>query len=284
MESLIKAGALDQLGSRAAQLLVIDACLEEAHKQNKNKLSGQVSLFDGDEDMAKINVKLPEVTELPLEQLLVFEKDLLGFYLHEPPYLKDLQKLTKFVSTKLSELEDAHVGKSLKLGGVIVAVKKVLTKKTAAEMAFVKISDGTNALEVVIFPKTYETCKEFLIPDTVVLIAGRVEKREEEMSLIVEKINQFNPDLMVDDPLSIIEEAKDNNPLVEINIPNGTSVTVLQTVNKTLRRYPGSIPVALLLPSNGEMRRMNLPFGINPVTSLEEEINNLLGQKAFQLI
>ncbi len=277
LESLIKAGALDRLGSRASQLLVLDECLGEAHKQNKSKISGQVSLFGEEEQLNSLVVKLPDVPELPLEQLLVFEKDLLGFYLHEPPYLETLKKLTRFVSNKLSDLEDEHVGKTLKLGGVIQNVKKVLTKKSASEMAFLKISDGATALEVVIFPKTYEICKEFLVQDTVVLISGRVEKREEELSLIVEKISQFDPEKVLEDDL-------ENSPVVEISIPAGTGISVLQNINKTLRQFPGKVGVVLLLPSGNQVRRMDLPFSINPSSVLEDEMVRILGEGAFKIV
>lgn len=277
LESLIKAGALDHLGSRAAQLLILDQVLEESHKANKNKLSGQVSLFESEEDKGSLMIKLPDVAEMPLEQLLVFEKDLLGFYLHEPPYLASLQKLTKFVSVKLSELGEEHSGKALKLGGVIVSVKKVLTKKTAAEMAFMKISDGVSSVEVVIFPKTYETCRDFLNPDSVVLILGKVEKREEELSIIVEKIGLFNPENM-------IEETEELSQMVEIYVPKDTDVTVLQSINKTLRGFPGKYPVDLLLHSSGELRRLKLPFSIDPQDTLEDKIKEILGEGSFKIV
>ncbi|MBI2338490.1 DNA polymerase III subunit alpha [Candidatus Daviesbacteria bacterium] len=282
LESLIKAGALDHLGSRAAQLLILDQCIEQSHKQNKNKLSGQVSLFDGEEDLGKIEIKLPDIEEMPLEQLLVFEKDLLGFYLHEPPYLATLKKISQFVSHSLSNLGDEHVGKSLKLGGVIVSVKKVLTKKTASEMAFLKISDGVSSLEVVVFPKTYEICKEFLISDTVVLISGRVDKREEELSVIVEKITQFDPDTVMNETDFF---GQSHQETVEITIPKGTDVTVLQNVNRALRGFPGKAPVALLLyGSNGGVRRMDLPFSINTGSDLQNSIEQILGEGAFKIV
>ena len=274
LESLIKAGALDHLGSRAAQLLILDQYLEESHKLNKNKLSGQVSLFDSESE-ATLSIRLPDVPELSLEQLLIFEKELLGFYLHEPPYLALLEKLSQIIPNKLSALEDMHVGKSLKLGGVIVSVKKVLTKKTASEMAFVKISDNYKSIEVVVFPKIYETCKEVLDKDIVVVFSGRVEKREEELSLIVEKISKFDPGAIEITPTGIG---------VEIHIPQGSDISVLQSVNRTLRSFPGSAPVVLLLPGKEGVKRMNLPFSIDPGISLEEEINQILGEGAFKIV
>ncbi|MBI2330294.1 DNA polymerase III subunit alpha [Candidatus Daviesbacteria bacterium] len=275
LESLIKAGALDHLGNRAAQLLILDQCLEQVHKLNKDKLSGQVSLFDTDSDFGALKITLPDTPEMPIEQLLVFEKDLLGFYLHEPPYQAKLKKLSNLIPNKLSSLGDEHIGQILKLGGVIVSVKKVFTKKTAAEMAFVKISDGVFSLEVVVFPKIFEVCKDFLIPDTVVLISGRVDKREEELSLIVEKISQFDPD-SIDSALGGVE--------VEILIPAGADVSLLQNVNRTLRGFPGKMPVALLLPNGDSLRRMNLPFSIDPVQPLQDLIAQILGEGSFKIV
>lgn len=276
LESLIKAGALDHLGSRAGQLLVLDSCLEQSHKQSRARLSGQVLLFDSEEDQGVFAVKLPDVAELPLEQLLVFEKDLLGFYLHEPPFLAALQKLTRFVSIKLSDLSEESIGKTLKLGGVIVAVKKVLTKKASKEMAFVKISDGIFSLEVVVFPKIFETSKEFLVSDQVVLISGRVEKREEELSLIVEKIAPFDPESAGD--------LQQNSLMVEIYIPAGADISVLQNINRTLRGFPGGTPVALFLNSDKGVRRMDLPFSVDPQPLLEEKVKEILGKEAFKIV
>ncbi len=277
LESLIKAGALDHLGSRASQLLVLDQVLEESHKSNKNKLSGQVSLFDSEEELSQFAIKLPGVPELPLDQLLIFEKELLGFYLHEPPFLALLQKLTKFVPNKLSDLGDEHIGQVLKLGGVIVAVKKVLTKKTASEMAFVKISDGVSSVEVIVFPKIFDDCKEFLEKDKVVLISGRVDKREEELSLIVEKINLFDPDSMADDATS-------ESGTLEIYIPKGTKVLVLQNINRTLREYPGNTPVVLLLSNGESIRRMDLPFSVDPGFDLSDAVEQILGPDSFKIV
>ncbi len=279
LESLIKAGALDQLGSRASQLLILDQVLEESHKITKSRLSGQVSLFDGDEDNT-FDVKLPKVDELPLEQLLIFEKDLLGFYLHEPPYLSKLQQIVNYTSCKLVDLSDDYIGKKVLLGGVISQIKRVLTKKSAQEMAFIRISDGMFDLEAVIFPSIFENSKNFLLRDEVVLASGRIDKREEELSLVVEKISVFDPENVADEFLQ-----EKMGKLVEIYVPKGTNVGVLQNVNKTLRTYPGDVPVTLLLPNSGsELRRMNLPFSIKLEPNLEEEIKKLLGEEAFRVI
>jgi DNA polymerase III subunit alpha len=269
LESLIKAGALDALGSRSAQLLVLDQCLGNSHKLTRDKLSGQVSLFGEDVDF-QTQVILPEVEELPLEQLLIFEKDLLGFYLHEPPFLKKLQILGNFISYKLSDISEELIGKKLTLGGVITNVKKVITKKSAQEMAFIRISDSIYTIEAVIFPKLYESTKDFLLKDEVVLIEGKVDKREEELSLIVDAIEIFDP-------------KKQEKKPVEIYVPKGTETETLKNLNRTLRGFPGNVPVILILFGSGdELRRMYLPFSIDPSVILESEIMELFGEGSIK--
>lgn len=276
LESLIKAGALDNFSLRSAQLLILDQALDESHKSAKNKLAGQFSLFESIEDMGSLAINLPDVEELPLGQMLVFEKDLLGFYLHEPPYLEALKKISKVVSLKISDLQDEHVGQRLILGGVINNVKRVFTKKSNAEMAFVRISDGISDIETVVFPTTYEVSKHYLLKDQVVIASGRVDKREEELSLVIDKIDPFDPESLTELMLG------QNN--VEIYIPLGTDIAVLQNVNRTLRGFPGKVPVTLLLQSGTDIKRMNLPFSIEPDPNLEEEIKKMLGEDAFRKI
>lgn len=276
LESLIKAGALDNLGSRAAQLLILDGSLSQSHKISRDKLSGQVSLFEGD-DQAGLSLDMPQVEEMPLEQLLIFERDLLGFYLHEPPYLEVLNKLNQMISVKIADLADEHIGQKLILGGVITHVKKVFTKKGNAEMAFIRISDGVVDIEAVVFPTLYEQSKQLLSKDQVVVSVARVDKREEEISLVVEKISQFDPDKME----GLSDET--SQTFVEIYIPTGTDVSVLQNINRTLRGFPGNVPVVLILPNGGQqLRRMNLPFSISPNPTLETQIRKLLGEEAFK--
>ncbi len=277
LESLIKAGALDQLGLRSAQLLILDQVLEEGHKTAKSKLSGQFSLFDSEEDLGGLAIKLPNVEELPLEQLLIFEKDLLGFYLHEPPYLAALQKISQFVNFKISDLLDEHIGQRLVLGGVISQIKRVFTKKSNAEMAFVRISDGVSSIESVIFPANFESSKHFLLKDQVVIATGRIDKREEELSFVVDKISLFEPE-----GTNELFQARNS---IEIYIPFGTDISILQNINRTLRTFPGKVPVVLLLPSgSSELRRMNLPFSIDPSPVLEGEVKKILGEGAFKKV
>lgn len=274
LESLVKSGSLDALGSRAALLLVLDQCLEIAHQKSKREASGQVGLFGDEEVKQETTVTLPDVDELSLDQMLQFEKELLGFYLHEPPFLKLLSQIGEFTTHKISALGDEEIGQKVIVGGVIVEVKKVMTKKKQEEMAFVKISDTLGELETVVFPKTFAISKQFLEKDGVVLISGKLDRREDRMSLVVDTIELFNPNTA--DPVQ---------KEVEITVPKSTGIEVLQKINKTLREYPGRSKVVLLLPNGGnDLKKMFLPFSIKLEPLLVDEIEAMLGKGSVRLI
>lgn len=274
LESLIKSGSLDAFGTRAAQLMILDQCLDAAHKRSKNALVGQASLF-GEEshEVDEIRVKLPEVEELPISELLTFEYELLGFYLHEPPYKKLLTQVGDYINVPVSNLSDDHVGKQLTLGGVVTEIKKVITKKSAAEMAFVQLSDGLSSIEVVVFPKAYEACKSCLVKDKVLIIIGKVDKRDDALSVLADSIQEFDPENM-----SMSEKT------IEITVPQSGGAEVLKQINQTLRSHPGKARVSILLPNGGNnLRRMELPFGVSSNTLLLESIEGILGKGAVRL-
>jgi DNA polymerase III subunit alpha len=272
MESLIKAGAMDLMGSRAAQLAVLELCIDRAHKLGKSGNSKQASLF-GEEDIVEdFTVELPDLPELAMEEMLQQEKDLLGFYLHEPTYVKMMRQIGDFCTHKPSEITEVLVGQRVVLGGYLTDVKKVITKKSAAEMAFIKISDGVSEIEGVVFPKTFTTYKLALYKDNVVTVQGKIEKREDSLSFIVDEVATFHPDTS-----AIVER------FVEIDVPKGIQVDVLQKINQTLREYPGRTKVALLVANHNSLRRIDLPFGVKMDPILVEDIEGLLGKGTVRL-
>ncbi len=290
LESLIKAGALDSFGTRAAQLLVTEECLEDVHRASKAASQGQTSLFNDAEIETEVVFVLPIVEELSLEQLLIYEKDLLGFYLHEPPYANDLKIIGDYVSSRISDLTEGIVGRKLILGGVIIEVKKVMTKKSGQEMAFVKFFDGTGELESVVFPKLFALKKDILHKEQVLILEGRLDNREDKLSLVVDDLKIFDPQAVrIQSGAFFGEEPKTpvpgliNQPMVEVEIPRGANSDVLKQINLTLRRFPGDTPISLLIPSNGSVKRLNLNFTVNPGMDLMQEIEEILGNGSVRL-
>ncbi|MBU1031992.1 hypothetical protein KKE03_03695, partial [Patescibacteria group bacterium] len=101
-------------------------------------------------------------------------------------------------------------------------------------------------------------------------------------SLIVEKIAPFDPENLPEDIVGLASWQGGSAPAAEIYVPAGTAVAVLQNVNKTLRASPGKVAVTLLLPNGGDLRKMRLPFSIDPSPALINVIENILGAGSFK--
>ncbi len=280
LEALIKAGALDSFGTRAALLLGLDDCLDKAHKSAKLIASGQVSLF-GENEPSFAETKLVEVEELELDKLLMFEKDLLGFYLHEPPYLKKLIQLETAMKVKISELEEYGLDKKVVFGGVITEIKKVFTKKSGAEMAFITISDGAAGVECVVFPKTFAQTKHMLNKEEVIVVNGKLDKREDELSVLIDTVDIFDPDSFF--VLDLDSNGDIKTKIMEIKMPPNPGSDLMKTVSAELKKNPGESDVTVIIPSEGILKRINLSFKVDPSIELLENLENLLGPQSVRI-
>lgn len=270
LESLLKAGACDAFGKRSSQLMVLDQYLEEAHKRNKQKISGQVSLFGEDPEKPPETI-LPEADEMVMDKLLMFEKELLGFYLHEPLFIGKLNRIEELIEIKINDISDEHLNKKVRLGGVITEAKRVTTKRTGSEMAFIKIFDKSGEIECVVFPKTYSEKKDILNKEEVVLCYGRIDKRDEKYSLIVEEIEVFDGSRTI-------------MLFVEIDLPRGTDAALLMKVNKLLRSYPGESKASIFVPNGEGVKKIDLTYTINPNSELISNMEELIGPGSVRLI
>lgn len=190
LESLIKVGAMDAFGKRSSLLAGTDEFRKKLEMRQKVISSSQTSLFGEDEEEVDVfsDLKLPDLEEFSKEEKLGFEKIYLGFYLSEHPAIEKITRATKNLFN-LAELSlDEHVGKKMRLAGIITSVKKIITKKDAAEMAFVTVDDLTSRLEMVVFPKVYEASKTEIYEDNVITFVCKVENKDDRISLIAEEI------------------------------------------------------------------------------------------------
>lgn len=190
LESLIKAGAFDRFGGRAELLTALSLITEEVHREKKRTEHGQIGLFDT-HSSTPVHDKLPQVDEFSKAELLRFEKELLGFYLTEHPLTASISLISRKVSHNIGDLTTSETGMMVIVGGIIGQVKKIITKNGNQEMAFVKLSDLSGAIEIVVFPRTYTRTKSFLVPDTIILVKGRVDEKDGRTTLIAEDV--FTP-------------------------------------------------------------------------------------------
>ena len=202
LENLIKSGALDEFGyTRKQQMQAYAGILNEANRQRKEAMTGQMSLMDflEEEEKKEFEVKYPDVGEYSKEELLAFEKEVLGVYISGHPledYIGLIEKNTTASSLDFlidEETQRAKVrdGLTYTIGGM-VAGKTVKLTKNNQNMAFLSLEDLFGTVEVIIFPRDYTRYREYLEEDQKLLIRGRASVSEEEGKLICEQVIPFD--------------------------------------------------------------------------------------------
>lgn len=189
LESLIMCGALDSLGERGQMLANMDSALAYSREQIKNA-DTQGSLFGLMTNQETVpQFKLAPANPAPPLQKLRWEKELLGIYTSGHPLDPHRSRIT-LMKLSLDRIATKKEGVMTKVAGVVDEAKTILTKK-GEKMAFVTLSDFTTTLEVVVFPSTYERYKTLLENDDPLMITGKVSKRNDETSLLVETMKRL---------------------------------------------------------------------------------------------
>lgn len=189
IESLIKAGAMDIFGNRAQLLSNYSDIIENVNRVKKNKLEGQSSLF-GEEPDEEVSPKSQNVQDFSPNEKLAFEKEFLGFYLTSHPQMANLIAVKSLTSHDIGQLEEVVEGKFVTVGGIIETTRKIFTKKTGAEMAFITISDEKGVtIEVVVFPKIYDRHKSLIATDGLVIVEGKVDTKNDRPVILAEKLS-----------------------------------------------------------------------------------------------
>ncbi len=195
VESLIKAGAFDCFGvTRKQMMTVYIRMMEEQADAAKNNMAGQLSLFDiaPEEARQEFRIQYPDVGEYDKQMKLSFEKEVLGIYVSGHP-LEDYEGLWKAHTTAVAsdfmldeETESSKVSdnQDVTIGGMITETKIKYTKNNRV-MAFVTLEDLTGSVEVITFPKTYESYSDLLGEDSKVFIQGRVSQEEAKDSKLI---------------------------------------------------------------------------------------------------
>lgn len=195
VENLIKAGACDSLDGTRKQMVIVSASLiDQVAQQKKNSLAGQMSLFDlvSDDVKKEYQIHYPDVGEYSKEELLGYEKEVLGIYLSGHPMEEYMTKWKKNVTASAGDfLLDEETGETKAKDNEKVIVGGMIAEKTIKytnnnqAMAFITIEDITGTVEVIIFPKIYERFSAFLNEDAKVFVTGRAQIDDERDGKII---------------------------------------------------------------------------------------------------
>jgi DNA polymerase-3 subunit alpha len=182
LEALVCAGAFDTFGDRAQLYGNLEGLLAYNKEHVAGKEANQDSLFASVGTIS--DLVLYPVDDVPVAQKLLWEKDLLGVYVSGHPL--DSLKAEVDQRPRIAQVRVGYKGTTVVTTGLIESVRELFTKK-GDRMAFIKLTDQTDSIELTAFPKTYLEQKDILVPGTCVAIKGKLDFRNDEPSILIDK-------------------------------------------------------------------------------------------------
>jgi len=281
LESLIKSGGLDQFGERGQMLANIDGLLNFNKEVSKAKESKQNSLFVDAPNLSKANeIKLAPAPPAENREKLDWEKELLGFYITEHPFLS-YEKYLRDIIVPLAELQSALLedfspaspferkanftsgqngnGESVNVSGIITSIKKIITR-TNESMFFVKIEDAISNVEVLVFPRLLKETAQIWQEGKAVICQGKISTKDREIKLLANKAEELILET-IGNSINNFRKMPTSNGFVRGGSGNGLNNPQVKSADKA----------AVPPPSKSAGRPLGLIFnkGLNPEELLE---------------
>ena len=186
LECLIKVGAMDSFGNRAALLASLDRVISISSNHFRAAEAGQMSLFGAATGVLD-EINLPDVNNVDKREMLNWERELIGLYISDHPLTPYQKTFTQIVSYFSGQLGEAQHEEKVRVAGLITAVRPYTTK-TNKPMGFVTLEDIQGNIELVLFPKTWGTYREQLRVGQIVIVEGKVDMNSTPPKVLVDTI------------------------------------------------------------------------------------------------
>ncbi len=280
IESLIKAGAFDSFGSpRKGLMLIHEQAIDTVIDVKRNEAIGQDSLFGEDtETAATFDVPVPD-GEWDKPALLGFEREMLGLYVSDHPLLGLEHIVAAATDCSVAQLVGSAAdepergsrgergdGQLVTVGGILSGVQRKVTKQ-GSPWAAATLEDLEGAIEVLFFPSTYQAALTMIIEDAIVVVKGRLDRREDVPKLVAMEVSVPELPTGEEGPFVVsIMEARCVPPVVE-------------RFKEVLRTHPGHLEVHLRMLSGNRTKviRLDDKLRVKPSPSLLADLKQLLG-------
>jgi DNA polymerase-3 subunit alpha len=246
VEALIKCGAFDSLQKNRAQFMAaLEEAMEYGQKIQREKESGQESLFGSDEIITQNGHaygQLPDIEEWPENVLLANEKDAIGFYITGHPLARHSDAIKRFSTCDTASLIERADKEEVSVCGIVTGIKLLNTRK-GDRMAFVTLEDLSGFVEMVVFPETYTQCAELLNSEEALLVKGSVDIGEDACKILVNEV------------LSLKDVQERLTRMVHFRLTTpGLEERQLQSLKEIMTRYRGDCEalIHLVVPNRSE--------------------------------
>ncbi len=285
LDSLIKAGALDDIiPSRAQALAMMEASIERAQKLQREKESGQTSLFGLLSESSSQSSKEPEpsyptLEEFPLRQKLAFEKEALGFYMSGHPMDRYQKDLARAQAQRLDKIESFADRTEMIIGGVVTDYRERPLKSGNGRMAFFYLEDSHGSIEVVCFSKAFAEAESLLKSDEPLLLTGTLVTEGEGES------QQKKLHLKEARLLSEWRLQKTSQLVIDCSAEEMTKEKAV-CIQQVLKKYPGGVPTLLRIRKPGQWifdAELPLHYRVLPSEDLLQALEKVCGAEAVEL-
>ena len=268
IESLIKAGAFDDLGHHRKALVAIHLEAIDAVIEGKRaEAIGQFDLFGdiGSSAMSGLEIDIPQ-GEWDKSTLLAFEREMLGLYVSDHPLLGVEHILRSNTDMSISALVDDGGAQDgfVTIGGLITGISRKVSR-TGSSWAIVTVEDLEGSLEVLFFAKTYTQYALTLVEDRIVTIRGRVDRRDEQVRFSAVEMSSLDVSSGPVGPLMI------SLPISQCTPP------IVERVKEILRSHPGKREVHLHIEDSGKSTTMKIDALVTSSPSLSADLKSILG-------
>jgi len=280
LESLIKVGAFDTLGSRRTLLESLNKIISLAQTEQRAKESGQVSMFDlwgPSPPTHRMDYQQAE-EEVSAKQKLMWERELLGVYFSQPlDFLGRGSSSSGVVSC--GEINMDMVDETVTVRGMVVSVRQAHTKDNRPFIV-ASIEDLDASIEVIAWPRLYESTQGLWEEGNILTIKGIVKVRDGEVQLNCQEA------MLLPVRQEVLKEPQRRHVMIDVNQSDDAEkdIECLHKIMDILKGYPGQDGVSLVVVSDDEVTNLEMPnITVNYCPELARELSMIVGESNFRL-
>ncbi|MBA7621919.1 DNA polymerase III subunit alpha [subsurface metagenome] len=302
MESLIKAGALDSLGSRGTLLNNVNRILSLSQREQRLRETGQSTMFDlWGETMP---VPMPsldlETADISIKEKLTWEKELMGAYLSEHPFSSVASEVASGDTTLCGQIDAELVGQTVVVAGMVASVRHLFTRDRNPFVSTI-LEDLDGQIEVMVWPKVYTDTGDLWEEGNILLVEGKVRLRDDRVQLSCDKVRRYQPAVQAEEivasppeeaPVVAEETTASTTPAERRRLVISLSQTSDEETDKTnlhklidaLRDFPGQDAVKLSVTNGERVINLRLPsIYTNHCPELHQRLVELVGEDGLRL-
>ena len=302
LESLVKTGVLDCLGSRGALLQSVNSILSLAQREQHLKETGQATMFDlwGE----KMPVPMPGLdlpaADISVKERLAWEKELMGVYLSEHPFSAFADKISA-ETTLCGQIDAELAGQTVEAAGMVVSVRYLFTRDQRP-FASAILEDLSGSIEVMVWPKVFVNTRDLWQEGNILLVGGRVRVRDDRVQLNCDNVRYYQPEaapaeeavtpqpgevpVVAEETITAAAPVESRRLLISLAQTSDaeSDIAYLNKLINILKDFPGQDEVSLQVTNEEKVFNLRLPnLTTNYCPELHQRLAELVGEDGLRL-